>query len=324
MNFLQKLAIFIACYSVFHMFILRPYIAGCVCTSQARLDGKTAIITGSNTGIGKETALDLARRGARVIMACRNLEKANAALKEIVEKSGNDNIVVKHLDLASLKSVREFADDINRNEDRLDILTNNAGIFGLQTLTKTEDGLEMTMAVNHFGHFLLTNLLLELLKKSAPSRVVIVSAMGHWLATKTGLLENMRVAKYSYSFLNVYQESKLANILFARELARRLQGMNVTANSLHPGVIATEIARNLPTWIQVISAPIWPYFSKTPEQGAQTTIHLAVSEELEATSGLYFSNCQESPASETAQDDETAMKIWELSAKLVGLAPASV
>ena len=301
------------------MFILRPYIAGCVCTSKARLDGKTAIITGSNTGIGKETALDLVRRGARVIMACRNLGKADAALKEIVEKSGNDNIVVKHLDLASLKSVREFADDINRNEDRLDILINNAGIFGLQNLTKTEDGLEMTMAVNHFGHFLLTNLLLELLKKSAPSRVVIVSSMGHWLATKTGLLENMRDAKYSYSFLDVYQESKLANILFARELARRLQDTNVTSNSLHPGVIATEIARHLPNWLQVISAFTWPYFSKTAEQGAQTTIHLAVSEELEATSGLYFSNCQESPASETAQDDETAMKIWELSAKLVGL-----
>jgi NAD(P)-dependent dehydrogenase (short-subunit alcohol dehydrogenase family) len=127
------------------LYILGPYIAGGVCTSQARLEGKTVIITGSNTGIGKETALNLAKRGARVIMACRNLQKAETALQEIVQKSGNENVVAKHLDLASLKSVRESSEDVNSNELRLDALINNAGVMCLSTLTRTEDGFEMQM-----------------------------------------------------------------------------------------------------------------------------------------------------------------------------------
>jgi NAD(P)-dependent dehydrogenase (short-subunit alcohol dehydrogenase family) len=282
------------------LYILGPYIAGGVCTSQARLEGKTVIITGSNTGIGKETALNLAKRGARVIMACRNLQKAETALQEIVQKSGNENVVAKHLDLASLKSVREFSEDVNSNELRLDALINNAGVMCLSTLTRTEDGFEMQMGVNHLGHFLLTNLLLDLLKKSAPSRIVVVSSMGHWMFTKTAFnFENMN-GEIAYDKFDAYGQSKLANILFARELARRLKGTGVTANSLHPGIVASELSRHLPMVMQGNNA-IASWFLKTSEQGAQTSIHLAVSEELEGVTGLYFADCKELPTELTTK-----------------------
>ncbi|XP_028414716.1 retinol dehydrogenase 13-like [Dendronephthya gigantea] len=319
MNFLVKLAIFVGFYAVFHAFILRRFIAGCVCRSRATLEGKTVIITGSNTGIGKETALDLAQRNARVIMACRDLTKAEAALKEIVEKTGNKNIVAKHLNLASLKSVREFAEDINSNEPRLDVLMNNAGVMFVQTLSKTEDGFEMQMGVNHLGHFLLTNLLLDLLKRSAPSRIINVSSMFHRFVGASGFdFDNMN-GEVSYSPYGAYGQSKLANILFTRELARRLNNTQVTANSLHPGAVATELTRYLPNWMQMFLNPIYGYFTKNPREGAQTSIHLAVSEELDDVTGQYFADCDQRMPAEAAQDDQAAGKLWDVSAKLVGL-----
>ena len=317
---IAKLLVLFGCYAVFYAYILRPYIAGAACTSQAKLEGKTVIVTGSNTGIGKETALDLATRGARVIMACRNLLKAEEALKEIVQKSGNKNIVAKRLDLASLKSVREFAEDVNNNEARLDVLVNNAGLFA-KTLTTTEDGFETTMGVNHLGHFLLTNLLLPLLKKSAPSRIVVVSSVAHskWPYNTTGFnFENMN-GEINYSPFAAYGQSKLANILFIRELAKRLNGTNVTANSLHPGYIWTEIGRNLPISLNILYNYIMPHFVKTSFEGAQTNIHVAVSEELDGVTGLYFDDCKEKKPEETALDDEAAKKLWQVSAELVGL-----
>ena len=324
MNFFVKLGVVIGCYAIFHAYILRPYIAGGVCTSRAKLEGKTVLVTGANTGIGKETALDLAKRGARVIMACRNLHKAEKALKEIVQKSGNKNIVAKRLDLASLKSVREFAEDVNKNEARLDVLINNAGLLFMndKTIIRTEDGFETHMGVNHLGHFLLTNLLLDLLKKSAPSRIVVVSSMTHnsWGFTTTGFnFENMN-GEIDYKPHEAYGQSKLANILFTRELARRLDGTGVTANSLHPGVIKTDIFdRNLSTFQSITINYIFPHFGKTAFEGAQTTIHLAVSEELDGVTGLYFADCKEKRPGETALDDQAAKKLWEVSAKLVGL-----
>ena len=320
MNFSVKLAVVFGCYAIFHAYILRPYIAGGVCTSQAKLEGKTVIVTGANTGIGKETALDLATRGARVIMACRNLHKAEEALKEIVQKSGNKNIVAKRLDLASLKSTREFAEDVNKNEARLDVLVNNAGLFA-NTLTTTEDGFETSMGVNHLGHFLLTNLLLDLLKKSAPSRIVVVSSIAHnspWFTTTGFNFENMN-GEIDYSPTKAYGQSKLANILFTRELARRLNGIGVTANSLHPGVIYTEINRNMSTLQSIFVNYIFPHFAKTSLEGAQTTIHVAVSEELDGVTGLYFADCKEKKPEKTALDDEAAKKLWQVSAELVGL-----
>jgi NAD(P)-dependent dehydrogenase (short-subunit alcohol dehydrogenase family) len=175
------------------------------------------------------------------------------------------------------------------------------------------------MGVNHLGHFLLTNLLLDLLKKSAPSRVVVVSSMAHWFATRTGLnFENMN-GEISYGPLDAYGQSKLANILFTRELARRLEGTGVTANSLHPGAVATELARHYPKWLVDVLKPVYRQFGKSPIEGAQTNIYLAVSEEVEGVTGLYFADCKEGIPGEYAQDDEAAGKLWEASSKLVGV-----
>ena len=332
MTRLVKFSIFIACYAVFHMYVLKPnYFAGCVCTSKARLDGKTAIVTGANTGIGKETVVDLVRRGARVIMACRSLKKGEAAKKDVVERTGSNNVIVKHLDLASLSSVRAFAENINKNEGRLDILVNNAGVSNPKEFTKTEDGFEMMMGVNHFGHFLLTNLLVDLLKKSAPSRVVVVSSMGHreilgdsgLAVVEIGLHFDNINSEISYEGSSVYGKSKLANILFTKELARRLKGTGVTANSLHPGVFSSQLLlqhhKVYPLLLQYISKLFIRIFGKTVEEGAQTQIYLAVSEEVEGVTGLYFADCKETEPSKNAQDDVVAKKLWEVSAKLVGL-----
>lgn len=160
------------------IFLLRNYFAGGVCHSKAKLHGKTVIVTGANTGIGRETALDLAQRGARVILACRDLDKANAAANEIRKTTGNDKVFVKELDLASLKSVRKFAEEFHQTEDRLDILINNAGIMRCP-YWKTEDAFEMQLGVNHLGHFLLTNLMLDMLERSQPSRIINVSSLAH-------------------------------------------------------------------------------------------------------------------------------------------------
>ena len=314
----MKLSLLILFVAIVYYFT-RSFIGGCVCTSNASLEGKTVVVTGANTGIGKETALDLAMRGARVIMACRNLQKAQTAAKEIAEKSHNSNIVVKHLDLASLKSVRDFAEDMNKNEARLDVLINNAGVGFIPELTKTQDDFEMTMGVNHLGHFLLTNLLLDLLKKSAPSRIVVVSSTTHQFATKGLNLENIN-SELFYSRFDSYFQSKLANILFSKELVRHLKGSSVTVNSLHPGMIAeTEAIRHFPSVLQTVYSILAIPFAKTAKQGAQTTIYLAVSEDVEGVSGSYFIDCAITEPSEAAQDENIARKLWDISQTLVGL-----
>ena len=290
----------------------------CHVSDHARMDGKTVIVTGANTGIGKETALDLAKRGARVIMACRDLKKGETALNDIVEKTGSKNVVLKQLDLASLKSIREFAENVNKNEPRLHVLINNAGVMLVPELTKTEDGFEMQMGVNHLGHFLLTNLLLDLLKISTPSRIVVVSSVGHEMFTTKMKFDNIN-SETIYEKWDAYGQSKLANILFARELAKRLDGTGVTVNCLHPGVIFTELLRDTGSEYYYYLWPLITLFGKTIEQGAQTTIHLAVSEEVEGVTGLYFDNCKPKEPTKAAQDDEDANKLWKVSADLVRL-----
>ncbi|XP_071378562.1 retinol dehydrogenase 12 isoform X1 [Centroberyx affinis] len=298
---------------------LRRWLAGGVCRSKVRLDGKTVLITGANTGIGKETALDMACRGARVVLACRDMTKAYAAADEIRQRSGNGNVVVKKLDLASLQSVRDLAKDVQENEERLDILINNAGIM-MCPKWQTEDGFEMQFGVNHLGHFLLTNCLLDLLKKSTPSRVVIVSSLAH----ERGHIhfEDINLDK-DYTREKSYSQSKLANVLFCRELAARLQDTGVTAYSLHPGVIHTELGRHLfpsfALWKRLIALPLLMLI-KTPREGAQTTIHCAVEESLANDNGLYYSDCTPKEAAPQARDDAAAKKLWDLSASMVGLA----
>lgn len=300
---------------VFTMF--RRFIGGGVCISEAKMDGKTVLITGANTGIGKETAIDLAKRGARVIMACRDMKKGETALNDVAEQSGSSKLVLKQLDLASLASVRAFAEDVTNTESKLHVLINNAGVMVPAELQKTQDGFEMQMGVNHLGHFLLTNLLLDLLKSSQPSRIVTVSSIAHaWFATSFNF-DNMNGEKF-YKKWDAYAQSKLANVMFTRELAKRLEGTGVTANSLHPGAVRTELQRHATT-IENIGMQFMYLFFKTPKEGAQTSIHLAVSEEVEGMTGLYFSDCKVKEASRGAQDDVATKKLWEISAQLVGL-----
>ncbi|XP_036411295.1 retinol-DH_like_SDR_c domain-containing protein [Megalops cyprinoides] len=299
--------------------LLRKWIAGGVCRSRARLNGKTVLITGSNTGIGKETARDMAFRGARVVMACRDMKRAEKAAMEIRHSTGNENVVVQELDLASLQSVRQFVQDFAASEDRLDILINNAGVM-MCPQGLTADGFETQIGVNHLGHFLLTNLLLEKLKSSAPSRVVNVSSVVH----KGGKIhfDDLFFEKTAYNSLVSYRQSKLANVLFSRELARRMKGTGVTSYALHPGVIRTELGRHVEAWSPlllktVLTAPSL-LLMKTPWQGAQTSIYCAVAEGLEDKSGCYFSDCAEKEPAPEGKDDLAALRLWEVSAQLVG------
>ncbi|XP_036452481.1 retinol dehydrogenase 12 isoform X1 [Colossoma macropomum] len=281
-------------------------------SSDVRLDGKTVIITGANTGIGKETTRDLAKRGARIIMACRDISKAEAAQREITEESGNQNIVIRKLDLADTKSIREFAEIVNREEKELHILINNAGIM-MCPYTKTVDGFEMQFGVNHLGHFLLTFLLIDLLKKSAPSRIIILSSMAHsWGTIKLDDINSER----SYHSRRVYGQSKLANILCTRSLAKRLKDTGVTVYAVHPGIVRTELKRHMNLGLLCLWKVVRP-FTKTTVQGAQTSVYCAVEPALQSESGGYYSNCGPSSCTRAARDDEMAQKLWELSCQML-------
>uniref|UniRef100_A0A3P8TPA3 Si:ch211-107o10.3 n=1 Tax=Amphiprion percula TaxID=161767 RepID=A0A3P8TPA3_AMPPE len=291
------------------LFGVKKWMAGGVCHSKARLDGKTVLITGGNTGIGKETAVDMARRGARVILACRDMDRANKAAEDVRKKSGNDNVIVKKLDLASLQSVRQLAKDILASEERLDVLINNAGIMSCPKW-QTEDGFEMQFGVNHLGHFLLTNCLLDLLKKSAPSRIVNVSSLAH----ERGQIYFDDINQdEDYRPWKSYSQSKLANVLFTKELASRLQGI-VSFFYLTPDYIYLYLSLHT----RVVYTPLM-FFIKSPTEGAQTTIYCAVEESLQNESGLYYSDCAPKTAAPQGLDDEAAKKLWDLSASMVGL-----
>ncbi|KAG5886495.1 hypothetical protein JTB14_014678 [Gonioctena quinquepunctata] len=290
------------------------------CTSLARLDGKTAIITGANSGIGKYTAKDFFRRGARVILACRNEGKGKEALNDI-EKSceGNDhlgNLKLLSLDLSSLKSVRAFAMNVMESENRIDLLINNAGVM-MCPESRTEDGFEMQFGTNHLGHFLLTLLLLPKICRSTPARIVNVSSMAHRGAMD---FSDLNWCTRPYNALGAYKQSKLANILFTKELAKKLRENNidgVTVYSLHPGVIKTDLGRHMKwRWLWGSVAKI---LLKTPEQGAQTQIHCAVDEKCANESGLYYSDCGVINPSEEARNEEYARKLWDMSLELVEL-----
>lgn len=249
-----------------------------------QLDGKVVVITGANAGIGKETSIDLAKRGAKIYMACRDKERGETARQEVISASNNTNVFVRQLDLTSLDSIRQFAKDFLAEESRLDVLINNAGVMMCPKML-TKDGFEMQLGTNHMGHFLLTNLLLDLIKKSAPSRIINVSSLAH-VGGKINK-EDLNSEK-SYNEITAYCQSKLANVLFTRELAKRLEGTGVTANSLHPGAVNTELTRHIHPILMCLSKPFLPFFFKSPKSGAQTQIRLACDPELETTTGKYF------------------------------------
>src|SRR6266545_866248 len=269
------------------------------------------IVTGANSGIGKMTALGLARLGGTVVLACRNAERGEAAREEIVRSTGNERTSVMIIDLASQASIRSFADDFRRTHDRLDALVNNAGVFRRRR-NVTVDGFEETFAVNYLGGFLLTNLLLDLLKASAPSRVVNVSSSAH---------EGGRIhfddlqGEGRYRGFRAYGQSKLAQVLFTYELARQLDGTGVTVNACHPGVIRTNFGRDDWPWAVHLVRP----FFKSPEKGAQTPVYLAASPEVAGLTGKYVVRKEPRASSRLSQDPELQRRLYDVSLELTGL-----
>jgi len=293
-----------------------------VCQSQNRLDGKIVIITGGSAGIGRETALDLAGRGARVILACRNLNKSFRVRDDIISATNNPNVEVRELDLSSLQSVRSFASGILKSEAKLDVLINNAGCAGASKKL-TEDGLEYQMQTNHFGHFLLTNLLLGVLLTTENSRIINVSSSYHTTCKKLDMSNiNFTREKTGEGILEIYAASKVCNILFTRQLAKKLKSMggSVTVNALHPGAIRTEILNTFGLWMR-LGLFMSSFFMKTAKQGAQTTIDLAVNDQWANVTGEFFSDCKISKMSKVAQGDALATKLWDVSEELVNLSP---
>ncbi|XP_059208507.1 dehydrogenase/reductase SDR family member 13-like [Centropristis striata] len=290
------------------------------CKGTAAVAGKTVIITGGNTGIGKATVLQLARRGARVILACRNRDKAETAITHVQEETGSTDVIYMPLDLASLKSVRCFAEMFLKTETRLDLLINNAGLVADG---RTEDGFGIQFGVNHLGHFLLTNLLLERLKESGGGRVITLSSMahrwGHIDLEALAVNRHLGTGQYSWQFFQAYCNSKLCNVLFTHELGKRLQGSSVTCYSVHPGVVRTELSRHVGLWQKVFIEPVAQLLFLDPEAGAQTTLHCCLQEGLEPLSGRYFSCCSVQDVCAAAQDDAVARRLWEVSEQLCGL-----
>ncbi|WP_261382455.1 SDR family NAD(P)-dependent oxidoreductase [Arthrobacter sp. UKPF54-2] len=276
--------------------------------------GKTVLITGGTGGIGKATALGLAARGARVAITGRDADRATQAAEEI-RAVASAPVEVFIADLSSQGEVRRLAGEVLQTLDRLDVLVNNVGGFW-NSRRLTVDGLEYTFALNHLAPFLLTNLLLDRLKGSAPARVVTVSSG----AQAMGRMDFADLqAERSYSGQRAYNQSKLANVLFTYGLAARLAGTRVTANALHPGVVRTAFGAEDPGPLQGYLAPLVQRWMKTPEQGAQTSIHLASAPELENVTGQYFANSTAKKSSERSYSQADADRLWRLSTALVGL-----
>ena len=295
-----------------------------VCHSKRRLDGKTVIITGGNVGLGYETAVDLAKRGARVIIACRNETKGLRAERQIRDEAKSENVFYQHLDLSSLNSVREFSQHINDSDERVDILINNAGVMACP-LTYSEDGYEMQFATNHLGHFLLTNLLLDKLKQSPQGRIVVVSSLAAKCTLKFNFDNVTPKDNRDYMGQLVYCQTKLANVLFTIHLADLLKESRVTCNCLHPGSVDTELGRHIvaksreyrflspmvPMLVKLVT-----FFIKNTKLGAQTQIYCAVSEELDGVSGKYFSDCTQG-SFKWDWNKKNAKRLWEMSERMV-------
>lgn len=277
--------------------------------------GKTVLVTGANTGIGLETAAGLAAMGADVVITSRDTGKGAAAMKEIKERHADANVTAMQLDLARLADVRRFAAEFNDRFPHIHVLINNAGLI-LNKRQLTEDGFESTFQINHLGPFLLTHLLLDKLKASAPSRIVNVASAAH----RGGKLKfDDLQSERSYRGLRVYNTSKLCNILFAKELARRLEGAGVTAYSLHPGTVRTRFGKDGDTGIFAIGAKISGPLFLTPAQGARTSIHAASAPDIEQHSGGYFQRSKLHKPSSAARNDEAARELWDTSVELLKL-----
>lgn len=270
---------------------------------------RTCLITGANSGIGRVTALELAQKGYDIIMLCRNLDKARPVRQEIKKVSKTGHVDLVWCDMASQSSVSQAAREVADRYDRLDVLLNNAGLY-LPKEQYSPDGIELTFATNHLGPFLLTNLLLNLLRKGTAARVITVSSEAHrW---DQGFILDELVQPRSYNGMKAYGASKLGNILFARELADRLANDGITSNSLHPGAVKTNFGQSASNFQGLIFNLMRPFFI-SPEKGAETSIYLASAPEITNVTGLYFAKCRPKTPSAAAQSKYNATELWALS-----------
>ncbi len=276
---------------------------------------KTVVVTGATNGIGLETAKTLAAQGATLIGVGRNAEKCAAVADQLRRATSNDRVEFLVADLSLPAQVRHVAENVRQRVDHLDVLVNNAGaIFAKRE--ETADGQEMTWALNHLNYFLLTQELLELLKASPTARIVSVSSGMHSMAKGINFADVEY--KSGYNGWTVYGQSKLANVMFTYELARRLQGTAVTANTLHPGVVDTGFGHNNSGLLSMGMSVFQKIAAKKPEQGAATSIYLATSPEVSGVTGKYFSNCKETHSSSASYDVAAQQRLWELSEQMVG------
>ena len=275
---------------------------------------KVVMVTGANSGIGKAASQALANLGAKVVMVSRNLEKGEAARSEIIKQSQNKSVDLLLADLSSLESVRQLAAEFQTKYSKLHVLINNAGLFN-QRRRLTTDGYENTFATNYLAPFLLTNLLLNTLKASAPSRIINVSSIGHYGGHIN--FDDLNLEK-EYGGWKAYGQSKLALVLFTHELAKKLHGTGVTVNSLHPGTVATHIwSRPLGPVGFIMALP--KLFMKSPEEGAKTIVYLASSSEANNLNGEYLEKLTVKKSSDESYNEEIAQRLWDVSAKLTGL-----
>ncbi|CAG2114534.1 unnamed protein product [Medioppia subpectinata] len=280
------------------------------------MSGKVVIVTGGNTGIGKELVRDLAKRNAKIILGCRSVERGREAISDVIETTGNTNIYVKRCDVSSLQSVRMFCADVIDSEDRLDVLVCFAGSGAPFGRHLTEDGVEMQFATNHLGHFLMVNQLLDLMKCTPNARIVITSSSAHLLGAMD--LENIiRFDKYVNHPFVAYCNTKLANIMFMKELSERLENSGVCVNALHPGTIYTNGIRHNKIWyIKLFLTFLSFLYNKSLTEGAQTLIYLSVSEEVEGISGQYFTDCKKAKCNPLADNSCLRKELWKVSAQL--------
>lgn len=275
--------------------------------------GRTVVVTGATRGIGKATALGLAAMGSRVVMIGRDRGRAASAADEVRAAGATADVFVA--DLSSQAEVRALADNLLRALQRIDVLVNNVGGYW-DTRHVTPDGLERTFAVNHLAPFLLTNLLLDRMRSSRSARIVTVSSKAHSL----GRIEfDDLQSERAYSGARAYNQSKLANVMFTYELARRLRGTSVTANAVHPGMVSTSFGAEDPSVLQRLVVPLVRPFMKAPRSGALTSIRVASAPYLDGVSGLYFSKSKPTASSKLSHDEAAAARLWRLSADLVGL-----
>ena len=278
------------------------------------LSDKTIMVTGANSGIGKEAALQLAAMGARVVMVCRNPERGEPALAAIKTRSGNDTVELMTADFESRRQIRDLADAYQRTHGRLDVLVNNAGLY-LSTRHETEEGIEATWGVNHLAPFLLTNLLLDVLKASAPARIVTVASDAH----RAGKIDfDDLEMKEKYRWLAAYAQSKLANVLFTYELARRLEGTGVTATCMHPGTVATGIWNRNKNVLNYLLRLFKPFYMSS-KKSAEAVVRLAVAPDVEGVTGKYFDKMQEARSVAASYDEDLAARLWQVSEAMTGL-----